>query len=156
MADLRLTTASKPVPPAPPPDIEGDVDWTEATLLRLHGTLKSGDVSGIVTLTRNNRNVIFEIRPDAANLSSSEYPEDPGKYSYHKPRGWGRLESQMVHIDGVSGAQLWWGLVKCYPGELKDGWIYANLPTLNAHFTHDQADPIFALFGIESYASLTE
>ena len=156
MPDLRLTTKSKPEPPAPPPDIEGDVDWTEATLLRLHGTLKSGDVSGIVTLVRNRRNAIFEIRPDAANLSFSEYAEDPGKYSYHKPKGWGKLESQTVHIDGVSGSQLWWALTQCYPGELKDGWKFATMPVLTAHFSHEQADPIFALFGIESHESLVE
>ena len=156
MPDLKLTTASQPEPPPPPPDIEGEVDWTEASHLRLYGTFKSGDVTGRVIFTRNRRNAIFEIRPDAANLTFSEYSEDPGKYLYHKPRGWGKLEGRKVHIDGVSGAKMWWGLSQCHPGELRDGWTFASLPNLNAHFTHEQADPIFALFGIESYAELHE
>ena len=150
--DMHLKTVDRPEP------LLGEVDWNESKCspLSLFGSIKAGGVTGILTLRRGNRGAVLEIRPDAANLTYGAYDE-PGKFFFNKPPGWGKLQGGTIHIDDLPLAEMAWGSVAAWPGEYQaEDWTFATLQVLACNLTHEETDAIFIGHGYTSYDELVE
>ena len=150
--DMHLKTVNNPEP------LRGEIDWKESEFTPLHlpGHIKVGDVTGILTLRRGSRGAVVEIRPDAANLKFGAYDE-PGKFHFYKPPGWGSLSGGTLHLDDLPLTTMEWGVATAYPSEYRDeDWTFATIPVLACNLTHAETDPIFIEHGYTTHEELVE